>query len=102
MKALAFYIFLHCLEFRNDYLIKKREKLFFVTAGAEGIGVHLGFLILRKPFAGRAVTYKAILESQGIMHGYHFRIFAVTDIACISRGIGDKQQESGKADYINA
>ena len=73
-----------------------------MTAGAEGIGVHLDFLILRKPFAGRAVTDKAILEPQRLMHIYHLGVLAVTDIACISRGIGDKQQESGKADYINA
>jgi len=101
MKALDCYIFLHCPEFRNDYLIKMRGKLFFVTAGAEGIGIHLCFLILRKPFAGRAVTVKAVLETQGCMHLYHLGVFAVTDIACMSRVIGYKHQKSDKADCIS-
>jgi hypothetical protein len=82
-------------------LLKIPAKLFFVTAGAEGIGIHLCFLILWKPFAGRAVTDKAILEPQRLMHIYHLGVLAVTDIACISRDIGNKHQESGKAD-INA
>jgi hypothetical protein len=79
-----------------------RGKLFFVTAGAEGICIHLCFLILRKPFAGRAVTDKAVLETQGFMHLYHLGVFAVTDIACMSRGIGYKHQKGGEADCMNA
>jgi len=72
-----------------------RGRLFFVTAGAEGVGIHLCFLILSKPFAAWSVADKAIPEFQRLMHIYHLGVLAVTDIARISRGIGDKHHYSG-------
>lgn len=56
--------------------------LFFVAVDTEWIGNHLRWLILRRYFFARSMAFKTIPESQGLMHIYHLRIFAVTDITC--------------------
>ena len=75
-------IFLYLQGFRKKYLDDECEKvLFFVTADAERIAAHPGWLVLRSCFFARTMAVKTILETQGRVHFYHLRVLAVTDIA---------------------